>query len=93
MNILNTTGLSALKWVVLYYVTFTCSPVPKWINGNLEGRLERLGNGGAGPPSPALAGTWEGGGDEDVPFLYFLFPLELLTEGKQSALHPAALDS
>lgn len=49
--------------------------------------------GGAGPPSPALAGTWEGGGDEDVPFLYFLFPLELLTEGKQSALHPAALDS
>lgn len=86
MNIPNTTALFVLKWVVLCYVNFTCKkkkslrcrPVPKWINENLEWRLKRLGNGERRASTHRPGRDVAGGGDEDVFFLYFLFPLELL---------------
>lgn len=55
-----------------------CRPVPKWINENLEWRLKRLGNGERRASTHCPGRDVAGGGDEDVFFLYFLFPLELL---------------
>lgn len=52
--------------------------MPKWSNENLEWRLKRLGNGERRASTHCPGRDVAGGGDEDVFFLYFLFPLELL---------------